>query len=54
MREDSIMRETWRIKDEIAAKYGYERPSTGKALQEAQRRDGGKYVNRRPKRAKAK
>jgi hypothetical protein len=48
------MREARRIKDEMAAKYGYDVRALGKAIQEAQRRDGGKYVNRRPKKAKVK
>jgi hypothetical protein len=54
MRQDSIMREVRRIKDEMAAKYGYDVRALGKAIQEAERRDERKPVIRRPKGAKAK
>jgi hypothetical protein len=54
MREDSVLKEIRRIKDENAAEHGYDVRALGKALQEAQRRSGGKLVSRRPKRAKGK
>ena len=53
MREDSILREIRRIKDENAAKYGYDVRALGKALQKEQRQSGQKLVSRRPKRVKA-
>ncbi len=54
MKEDSIMREVWRIKDEIAAEYGYDVRALGKAMQERQRLSGARYVNRQRNEAKAK
>ena len=50
MRADSILREMWRIKDENAAKYGYDVRALGKALQKEQLRRGGKLVSRCRKR----
>jgi len=41
----------WRIKDENAAKFGYDVRALAKSLQEKQRRRGGKLVSRRTKRA---
>jgi hypothetical protein len=52
MREDSILREIWRIKDENAAKYGYDVRALGKALQEEQRQSGRKFVSPPRKRVK--
>lgn len=46
MREDSILREVRRIKDENAAKYGYDVRALGKALQKEQRQSGRKVVSR--------
>ena len=54
MREDSIPREVWRIKDENAAKYGYDVRALAKAIQQEQRRGGRKVVSRSAKRAKVK
>jgi hypothetical protein len=46
MREDSILREMWRIKDENAAKFGYDVRALAKSLQEKQHRRSGKLVSR--------
>ena len=52
MREDSILRAIRRIKDENAAKYGYDVRALGKAIQEEQRRSGRKLASRPSKRRK--
>jgi hypothetical protein len=52
MRDDSILREIWRIKDANAAKYGFDVRAIGKALQAEQRRSGRKMVSRPAKGAK--
>ena len=54
MREDSILREMWRIKDENAAKFGYDVRALAKSLQEKQRRRSGKLVSRCKKKTNAK
>jgi len=54
MREDSVIREIRRIKDENAAKYGYDVRALGKALQKEQRQSGRKLVSRPSKRVNTK
>jgi hypothetical protein len=53
MRDDSVVREIRQIKDDNAAKYGYDVRALGKALQEDQRQSGRKLVSRCQKRVKA-
>jgi hypothetical protein len=45
MREDSILREIRRIKDENAAEYGYDVRALGKALQKEQHQSGRKLAS---------
>jgi len=45
MCEDDVLRELWRIKDELAAECGYDVETLGRALQEAERRSGRKTVS---------
>lgn len=45
MCEDAVLRELWRIKDELGAECGYDVEALGKALQEAEKRSGRKTVS---------
>jgi len=54
MRKDSIIRQVRKIKDENAAKYGYDVRALGKAIQKEQRQSGRKSSPPRQKRAKVK
>jgi hypothetical protein len=53
MRQDSILREIRRIKDENAAKYGYDVRALGKARQKEQRHSGKEVVSPAPRQANA-
>ena len=54
MREDSIIKQVRRAKEEIAAKYGNDVRALGKAIQEEQRRSGRTVVSRSAKRVDVK
>ena len=54
MSADPVLRELWRIKDEIAAQYDYDVRALCRALREEQRKGARKVVSLNPKdRAKA-
>ena len=50
MLEDPIVAEVCRVRERIAAKYGYDVRAIGRALQAEQRRGGHKTVSLEPKR----
>ena len=50
MPEDDVMKEVRRIKEEHAAKYGYDVHAIAEALRENQRQGHRKVVSRPPKR----
>jgi len=53
MRNDPVVEEVRRIKEEHAARYNYNIRAMGKALQEEQTRGGRKVVTLAPKRRRA-
>ena len=49
MPADPVLKELWRVKDEIAAQYNYDVRALCKALREEEQRSGHPLVSRRPK-----
>ena len=50
MHEDDVLKEVWRIKDEIAAEHGYDIHALAQSLREDEGKDGRKVVTLSPKR----
>jgi len=50
MHEDGVLKETRRIKEEVAAQHGYDVHALAKALREQQQKGGRKVVSRPAKR----
>jgi hypothetical protein len=53
MYEDDVLKELWRIKDEIAAEHGYDVHALAQSLREEEGKDGRKLVSLSPKRPTA-
>ena len=53
MHEDDVLKEVWRAKEAIAARYGYDVGAIAQALRKRQNRDGRKVVSLEPKRPMA-
>jgi len=50
MIEDSVLEELWRIKDERAARYGYDVRAMMRDIRKSQQEEGRKVVNLPPRR----
>ena len=49
MRPDDVMEELWRVKDETAARYGYDIRALARALKEEQDKEGREVVSLPPR-----
>ena len=53
MKPDAVLKEVWKAKDKLAAKYNYDVDAMFRDLQERQKTSGRKYVYPKPRKAKA-
>jgi len=53
MLKDPVLEELWRIKDELAARYGYDVRRLAEALKEEEKKSGRKVVTLEPRRLPA-